>query len=1012
VSTLDNLRKSAKRWLKALRAGDADARARLGAAWPEAPASPSLRDVQHALARERGHDNWVSLTRAAASTEGHSPLEQLFHAAGNGDVAAATAILDAYPGLINERGAIGESGLRTALHFGSGHEPIVRLLLDRGADPNIRDEGDNAYPLHFAAERGDLRVVQLLVEHGADPAGAGTTHELDVLGWAVCFEYAFHPDVARYLLAHGARHTVLTAVAMGEVDALRALSAAGANLDARMDGTNQRRTPLHLALVKRQPAALVALLELGANPNLEDAAGLTPLDYAALAGDTASATTLLNAGARVTVASAIVLGRSEDLGRLIREDPDVVSMTSRERWGRLVVQASTRASGPALDALLTALTRYRGGLSVVNVDAGPDTAVDGAGGYSPLHAAAFHGNHEAVEVLLRHGADVRRRDTKYCATPAGWADYAGHPAVRDRILASDDVDLFDAVAFDRADLAAAVLERDPDALHRPFKAYASCAPHEGRWWPSPDQTPLDWARAQKKTSVLELLEQRADALAPDDVSDRADRVAAFLQVACWDHHVHGKAVHRMHARSAERLLARDPWIAREQLVTAIVCGELDEVRRVVAAAPESARTAGGSRNWTPILYLAYTRFPHRSTVANAIEIARVLLDAGANPNDFYMAMDARYTVLTGVAGEGEQDAPRQPYAAGLFDLLLEHGAAPFDIQVLYNTHFSGDMMWWLDLVHRHTADTPRGEAWKNPDWPMLDMGAYGCGARFILETAIKRRRPELARWALERGAHPNPPPARDHRFPKQSLYEYAVMEGQEEIATLLLDHGAPATSPTLDDRQRLVAACLAGERAVIEALLQRAPREDVTHALFEAARRDRPDAVALLLDLGLSPDREDARGKRPLHEAAAANAAAVVELLLERGAEVDPRESTYHATPIGWAAYFDRREAMDVLARRSRDIWSLTFNGYVDRVREVLAEDPNLARATQPDGRTVLWWLPDDEDKALPLVELLLGAGADPHVIVDGRTAADAARRRGMFDVAQKLGSKAPGTRH
>jgi ankyrin repeat protein len=1005
VSTLDNLRKSAKRWLKALRAGDADARARLRAAWPEAPASPSLRDVQHALARERGHESWIALTRAAASGAGDEPsLLSLFNAAGQGDVDAATAILDRHPALVNERGAIGDSGLRTALHFGSGHESIVRLLLDRGADPNVRDEGDNACPLHFAAERGDLAVVRLLVERGADPVGAGTTHELDVLGWAVCFEYAFHPEVARYLLEHGARHTVHSAVAMGEVDAIRALAEAGADLDARMDRTNQRRTPLHLAVVKQRPRSLAALLELGANSNYEDAAGLTPLDYAALSGDERATRLLLDAGARMTVTSAIVLERTEDLERIVRDDPDVVSMTSRERWGQLVVQASTRASGPALDALLTALTRYRGGLSVVNVDADPDTAVDGADGYSPLHAAAFHGNRDAVEVLLRHGADVRKRDRKYCATPAGWADYAGHLEVRDRLLAAD-IDLFDAIAFDRADRAAEILDRDPDALRRPFKAYASCPPGGGESRPLPDHTPIEWARTQKREQVLRVLGLRAAALAPDDVLERADRVAAFLQVACWDHHEHGKAVHRMRDRSAQRLLANDPWIAREHLVTAIVCGELDEVRRIVAASPESARMAGGPRNWTPILYLAYTRFSHPATLAHAVDIARVLLDHGASPDDFYMAMDARYTVLTGVAGEGEQDAPRQPYAAELFDLLLARGAEPFDTQVLYNTHFSGDIVWWIDLVYRHTVDTPRGEAWKDPDWPMFDMGAYGCGARFLIETAIKTRRPELAQWALERGANPSPAPARDHRFPKQSLYEYAVMEGQKAIATALLEHGAPPTIPTLGDRERLVAACLAGERAVVEALLAQVPSEDVTHALFEAARRNRRDAAALLLSLGVSPELEDARGKRAMHEAAAANATAVVELLLERGAEVDPRERTYDATPLGWAAHFDHIATMDVLARSSRDIWILTFHGYVGRVREVLAEDPSLAQATQPDGRTVLWWLPDDEATALQLVELLVSAGANPRVQVEGRTAAGAARRRGLFHVGEVLSS-------
>lgn len=61
--TVDNLKKDAKRWLKALRAGDPDARARFERAWPDGPASPVLRDVQHALAREHGYENWLALTR-------------------------------------------------------------------------------------------------------------------------------------------------------------------------------------------------------------------------------------------------------------------------------------------------------------------------------------------------------------------------------------------------------------------------------------------------------------------------------------------------------------------------------------------------------------------------------------------------------------------------------------------------------------------------------------------------------------------------------------------------------------------------------------------------------------------------------------------------------------------------------------------------------------------------------------------------------------------------------------
>ena len=125
-----------------------------------------------------------------------------------------------------------------------------------------------------------------------------------------------------------------------------------------------------------------------------------------------------------------------------------------------------------------------------------------------------------------------------------------------------------------------------------------------------------------------------------------------------------------------------------------------------------------------------------------------------------MAGDALYTVLAGAAGEGEQDAPRQPYAARLFELLLERGAEPFAIQVLYNTHFSGDVLWWLTLVYEHTIRTPRAAAWNDPDWPMFDMGNYGSGARFLLETAVKKRDLGLAEWLLARGANPNAAPAR------------------------------------------------------------------------------------------------------------------------------------------------------------------------------------------------------------------------------------------------------------
>src|SRR5512146_2283968 len=58
---LENMKREAKRWLKALRANVQEARTRLERALPNAPRVPTLRDVQHALSREHGFAGWAEL---------------------------------------------------------------------------------------------------------------------------------------------------------------------------------------------------------------------------------------------------------------------------------------------------------------------------------------------------------------------------------------------------------------------------------------------------------------------------------------------------------------------------------------------------------------------------------------------------------------------------------------------------------------------------------------------------------------------------------------------------------------------------------------------------------------------------------------------------------------------------------------------------------------------------------------------------------------------------------------
>jgi ankyrin repeat protein len=468
----------------------------------------------------------------------------------------------------------------------------------------------------------------------------------------------------------------------------------------------------------------------------------------------------------------------------------------------------------------------------------------------------------------------------------------------------------------------------------------------------------------------------------------------------------------MHDRAAGRLLAQHPEIARDSLYTAVVGGDLEEVERILAERPEAAREKGGPREWTPLLYLCYSRLTHKPTIDHAVKIARTLLDHGANPNDFYMAGDAEYSALVGAAGEGEQDSPRQPYAEALYRLLLERGAGPFDIQVLYNTHFSCDMLWWLELTYQHALEIGRKADWDDPTWSMLDMGGYGPGAPFILNAAVARNHLELAEWALAHGASPDITSSSNPKFrPTHTLYEVAVLSGRTEMAELLLRHGATASTPVLEPDEAFIAACMRLDRPAARTILERHPEYRRSHRpMFEAAKRDRPDVIAFLLGLGVPLEIENRQKARALHDAAAHNALRAAAFLIARGAEIDPRETMYNNTPLGWAAHYDHVEMLDFLSRHSRDVWNLAFCGYVDRLRDVLRTEPDLAKQVSRGGLTPLWWLPDDDAKALEVVELFLAAGADPAVRSrEGQTAADWARKRGMADIARKLAADKSG---
>lgn len=222
-----------------------------------------------------------------------------------GDLGALGNLLGHDASLARER----LEGGTTGLHLAVDHPEAVRLLLQHGADPNARDVGDHALPLHGAAGGGRLESVRILLDAGSDVDGVGDVHRLEVIGWATVFGVT-HREVVELLVERGAHHHVFSAIALGDRDVLRRVVAEDPEaISRRLSPFEQEQTALHYVIAP--PDGLVGglfrtgdhyrtlkvLIELGADLEARDAKGRTPLEIAMLRGDGEAMRLLHAAGA-------------------------------------------------------------------------------------------------------------------------------------------------------------------------------------------------------------------------------------------------------------------------------------------------------------------------------------------------------------------------------------------------------------------------------------------------------------------------------------------------------------------------------------------------------------------------------------------------------------------------------------------------------------------------------------------------------------------------------------------
>lgn len=448
---------------------------------------------------------------------------------------------------------------------------------------------------------------------------------------------------------------------------------------------------------------------------------------------------------------------------------------------------------------------------------------------------------------------------------------------------------------------------------------------------------------------------------------------------------------------ALRLFERHPEIARDSIHSAVAAHDLDAVRAFLTSDPALATRPSDFDGWAPLLRLAFTRLPDQAASANALEIAELLLAHGAGANDFWSDGSNHFTALTGIVGGGENGQPAHPQAQELARLLIANGADPLDGQALYNNSLGADATLWLELFWEETAKRGQQARWHEPirelPAPPLD---------YLLGNAVPRQ-PRRAAWLLAHGARADTVNAHSRR----SLVRQALLDGREDLVALLLAHGAAPVA--LSARESFTAAIARADAAEAARLLQAHPEFRLDPGPLQVAiRQDRPEVAALALRLGLSPDAESRDGVRALHEAAGADAAAIVTLLIEAGAEIDPVERRYGAPPLGWAHHQGAQAAQALLAAHSRDIGALCRAGEGERLEALFAGDPALANAPTRSGEPPLFCLPDDDENAADLAELLLARGADRQARnAAGLTPAEAALGLGLLDTAALLAAPA-----
>ena len=363
----------------------------------------------------------VGLLVLLAAGAGAQSDTTLLQAVKRGDRTAVAAAAAARTANVNATEGDGTTALHWAVR--NGDADTMRLLLQRGANAAARNRY-GVTPLSLAATNGDGPAIRALLVAGADP-NSSLTEGQTVLMMAA---RTGRPAAIDVLVEAGANvnareswmgeTALMWAAADDHADAVRTLVKHGAEINARSttvayppqkpkDPSNYvtsfvpkgQWTPLMYAAREGAANAAMALVALGADVNVRDPEGVTPLIQAILNAHFDLAAWLLDHGANPNLADNAGMGplyAAIDMNTppWERSRPDARITSDLDCVGLMRVLLD---HGADVNARVTGrlLSRYHAG--------GAPGMIEGT---TPLIRAAKYANADMVALLVRRGADV------------------------------------------------------------------------------------------------------------------------------------------------------------------------------------------------------------------------------------------------------------------------------------------------------------------------------------------------------------------------------------------------------------------------------------------------------------------------------------------------------------------------------------------------------------------------------------------------------------------------------